>query len=73
MALSGEHMQVTDQEETPSNVSVAGLGDVLVRVKNGASRRMWLWIVADNLKLTALHAIACGAELAGLRPKGVVQ
>lgn len=72
-ALSGEHVQVMDGEETPSNVSAAGQGDVLVRVKDGASRQMWLWMAADNLKLTAAHAIACAAELASLRPKGGVQ
>jgi aspartate-semialdehyde dehydrogenase len=72
-ALTGEHVQVADRDDVPSNVSVAGQGDVSVRVKDGASGRMWLWMAADNLKLTALHAISCGVELANLRPKGVVQ
>jgi len=72
-ALAGEHVQIAEEEDVPSNVSVAGQGDISVRVKDGASRRMWVWIAADNLKLTALHAIACAVELAGLRPSGLVQ
>ena len=72
-ALAGEHVTVADEDEAPSNVSVAGQGSIMVRVKVGASRQMWIWVAADNLKLTALHAIACAVELASLRPKGVVQ
>jgi aspartate-semialdehyde dehydrogenase len=72
-ALTAEHIDLPEEDEVPSNVSAAGQGDVMVRVKSGASRRMWLWLAADNLKLTALHAIACGVELASLRPKGIVQ
>jgi aspartate-semialdehyde dehydrogenase len=72
-ALTGEHLDLPEEDEVPSNVSAAGQGDVMVRVKAGAARRMWLWIAADNLKLTAQHAIACAVELASLRPKGIVQ
>ncbi|SFS17958.1 aspartate-semialdehyde dehydrogenase [Granulicella pectinivorans] len=72
-ALAGEHIDLPEEDEVPSNVSAAGQGDVMVRVKSGASRRMWLWLATDNLKLTALHAIACAVELVSLRPKGIVQ
>jgi len=37
------------------------------------STRFWLWMAADNLKLTALNAIACAGELSRLRPSGKVQ
>jgi aspartate-semialdehyde dehydrogenase len=36
-------------------------------------RRFWLWLAADNLKLSALNSIACAAELRRLRPRGKVQ
>lgn len=38
-----------------------------------AAMRFWLWMAADNLKLTALNAIACAGELSRLRPRGTVQ
>lgn len=72
-AVAGEHVSVAEDDEVPSNVGVAGQGGVAVRVSEGASRKMWVWMVADNLKLTAQHGIACAVELASLRPKGVVQ
>ena len=37
------------------------------------STRFWLWMAADNLKLTSLNAIACAGELSRLRPSGKVQ
>jgi aspartate-semialdehyde dehydrogenase len=51
---------------------------VLVRSARGdgdvaPSRRFWLWLAADNLKLGALNAIACANELRRLRPRGSVQ
>jgi aspartate-semialdehyde dehydrogenase len=38
-----------------------------------SSTRFWLWMAADNLKLSALNAIACAGELRRLRPHGKVQ
>jgi len=82
-ALDGEHMDVLlDETEPPTNLSVAGQANIQVRVRpeppsstpgTGRSTRYWLWIAADNLKLAALNAIACAAELARLRPQGKVQ
>lgn len=76
-ALSGEHIDlVAEGSEPPSNLSAAGQEEIMVRVA-GESResgtRFWLWLAADNLKLTALHAIACAGELRRLRPSGKVQ
>jgi len=83
VALDGEHVDVLlDETEPPSNLSVAGQMNIQVRVRPeppaaepgaGKSTHFWLWIAADNLKLAALNAIACGAELARLRPQGKVQ
>ena len=75
--------------DVPSNVSAAGQGRILARVSaavpaslaketgkaepQAPSPRIWLWMVADNLKLAALNAIACAGELSRLRPRGSVQ
>jgi aspartate-semialdehyde dehydrogenase len=78
-ALGGEHIDVVSEEsDPPSNLSAAGQEDVMVRVSKDAGqgergRRFWLWLAADNLKLAALNAIACGTELRRLRPFGKVQ
>jgi aspartate-semialdehyde dehydrogenase len=78
-ALGGEHIDVVSEEsDPPSNLSAAGQEDVMVRVNGDfgqgeRGRRFWLWLAADNLKLAALNAIACGAELRRLRPRGKVQ
>ena len=78
-ALAGDHIDVVSVDsEPPSNLSAAGQEDIMVRVMGdfeGAERgtRFWLWLAADNLKLSALNAIACAAELRRLRPSGKVQ
>jgi aspartate-semialdehyde dehydrogenase len=78
-ALAGDHIDlVNDDSEPPSNLSAAGQEDIMVRVMGDfeeAERgtRFWLWLAADNLKLAALNAIACAAELRRLRPSGKVQ
>jgi aspartate-semialdehyde dehydrogenase len=78
-ALAGEHVDlVTAGSEPPSNLSAAGQDEIMVRVvesedEGAGGMRFWLWIAADNLKLTAQHAIACAGELRRLRPSGKVQ
>jgi aspartate-semialdehyde dehydrogenase len=78
-ALAGEHIDiVSDESDPPSNLSATGQKDILVRVsrelsEQGQGSRLWLWLAADNLKLTALNAIACAGELRRLRPQGKVQ
>ncbi len=79
-ALAGEHADVlSDESDPPSNLSAAGQGDIMVRVKRESAEkgeqgtRFWLWLAADNLRLAALNAIACAAELRRLRPQGKVQ
>ncbi|MEO6806999.1 MAG: Asd/ArgC dimerization domain-containing protein [Edaphobacter sp.] len=78
-ALAGEHIDVVSGEsDAPSNLSAAGQEDIMVRVKKDSGEeekgtRFWIWLAADNLKLAALNAIACAAELRRLRPLGKVQ
>ncbi len=78
-ALMGEGLDVIAEEsDPPSNLSAAGQEDIMVRVRatagaGGKSRRFWLWIAADNLKLAALNGISCANELKRLRPQGKVQ
>ncbi len=78
-ALVGEWIEVVSGEsDPPSNVSAAGQSKVMVRVRAvggaaGESKRFWLWLAADNLKLGAVNAIACALELRRLRPSGKVQ
>jgi aspartate-semialdehyde dehydrogenase len=78
-ALMGESVDVIAEEsDPPSNLSAAGQEDVMVRVRasggvGATSRRFWLWLAADNLKLGALNAISCANELKRLRPQGKVQ
>jgi len=75
-ALVGEQVDVVAEEsDPPSNLSAAGQEDIMVRVRGtgGSTRRFWLWLAADNLKLGALNAIACANELKKLRPTGKVQ
>jgi aspartate-semialdehyde dehydrogenase len=77
-ALVGESIDVVSEEsDPPSNLSAAGQEDIMVRVRGTGegerSRRFWLWLAADNLKLGALNAIACANELKKLRPRGKVQ
>ena len=62
-------------EETPSNQSVVQEPGIAVTLTEESPARenmrgMWLWIAADNLKLTARHAVACAEELAALRTAG---
>jgi aspartate-semialdehyde dehydrogenase len=78
-ALAGDHVDlVSNESDPPSNLSAAGQGDIMVRVKKDSGEgergsRFWIWLAADNLKLAALNAIACATELRKLRPSGKVQ
>ena len=78
-ALAGEHVDVvTAEADPPTNLSVAGQPEILVRVRprdgsdpNGT--RFWIWAGLDNLRIAALNALACALELNRLRPQGKVQ
>lgn len=78
-ALAGEHVDVvTAESDPPTNLSVAGQPDILVRARPFDSRpaetmHYWLWAGLDNLRFSALNALACALELKRLRPQGEVQ
>jgi aspartate-semialdehyde dehydrogenase len=75
-ALAGDSIDlVSTDSEPPSNLSAAGQEDIMTRVRAAgtSARRFWIWLAADNLKLSALNAIACANELKRLRPRGKVQ
>jgi aspartate-semialdehyde dehydrogenase len=72
-ALHGGVVHLTNaHEEAPSNQSVAQEAGIAIALSEESSaadgtRGLWLWIAADNLKLTARHAVECAEELAALR------
>lgn len=76
-ALQSEHVEVVgDDADPPSNLSAAGLSQILLRIQPVAEEpatRFTLWMAADNLKLAARTAVACALELTRLRPLGKVQ
>ena len=78
-AIAGEHVEVmTADSEPPTNLSVAGQPNILVRVRpqSGAPEstdKFWLWAGLDNLRFGAQNAVACALELNRLRPHGEVQ
>ncbi|MGC2163157.1 MAG: Asd/ArgC dimerization domain-containing protein [Silvibacterium sp.] len=80
-ALSGEHVDVVmgdGDADAPNNLNTVGQSDVMVRVRTGdgtesKTSRFWIWASVDNLKFSALNAVACALELRKLRPQGKVQ
>lgn len=75
-ALSGESVEITHaQDDDPSNVNVAGAEQVQVSVRMDSQRPegVWLWVAADNLRLSAIMAVNCAEEMVATRPRGQVQ
>ena len=77
--LAGEHVEiVTADADPPTNLTVAGQPNILVRVrphttKDPENTRFWIWAGLDNLRFATLNALACALELKRLRPSGEVQ
>ncbi|HZZ40359.1 MAG TPA: Asd/ArgC dimerization domain-containing protein [Acidobacteriaceae bacterium] len=78
-SLAGEHVEVaTADADPPTNLSVAGQPNILVRVRphnttESETTRFRLWAGLDNLRFATLNALACALELKRLRPSGEVQ
>jgi aspartate-semialdehyde dehydrogenase len=74
-ALRGPHIELVNAEESPSNLSVAGQTDVLVRVRPSGvgGRDFLLWVAGDNLRLMVATAVDAASNLRALRPRGIVQ
>jgi aspartate-semialdehyde dehydrogenase len=75
-ALTGDHVTVArSSEESPSNVSAAGQGEILLSVNRDANYEngFWIWAAADNLRITAAAAVECAEDMAAARPRGKIQ
>src|SRR5512146_3031574 len=75
-ALAGEHVLVSRVgEEAPSTVSAAGQGEILLSCRRDASHAncIWVWAVADNLRIVANAAVEIAEEMATARPRGKIQ
>ena len=77
-ALAGEHVVVSSSpEDTPTSVSAAGQGDILVEIAIDASTNrkngVWLWATTDNLRVAALTAVECAESMTASRPRGQIQ
>jgi aspartate-semialdehyde dehydrogenase len=75
-ALAGEHVVISaSPEESPTSVSAAGQGDILVSLAVDANHKngVWLWAITDNLRVAALTAVECAETLTVSRPRGQIQ
>lgn len=75
-ALAGEHVVVSGSpEDTPTNVSAAGQGDIQVALGADANHKsgVWLWATIDNLRVAALTAVECAEIMTASRPRGQIQ
>jgi len=75
-ALAGEHIVVSaGPDESPTSVSAAGQGDILVSLASDANHNsgVWLWATTDNLRVAALSAVECAETLSASRPRGQIQ
>lgn len=74
--LEGEHITVTHTaEDSPTNVNAAGQDGIQVSLRADVQNRnaVWVWAVADNLRIAALSAVECAERMAAARPRGQVQ
>ena len=77
-ALKGEHVEVVPEsgdEEAPSPVGAAGKDELQVSVRLDRERpqAFWLWVAADNLRITAANAVDCAGSLIPILAQGTVQ
>ena len=75
-ALAGDHVTIAQPaEDAPSNVSVAGQGNIQISVKPDPNdpNGVWLWAAADNLRIAATTAVECAETMAATRPRGKIQ
>jgi len=75
-ALAGDHVAIpAPEEDSPSNVSSAGHGDIQLAIKSDPTQPngVWLWAAADNLRIAALTAVECAESMTATRPSGKIQ
>lgn len=72
-ALHGGAIHLTNpHEDAPTNQSIVEEQGIAIALTEDTALAQdasgfWLWIAADNLKLTARHALACAEEIAASR------
>jgi aspartate-semialdehyde dehydrogenase len=74
--LAGDHVRLGNlPEDSPTNVTAAGQGDILVSALPDANlpNGFWLWAAADNLRIAAANAVECAESMAASRPLGKIQ
>lgn len=75
-SLAGDHITVMTADQIwPTNVSSAGQPDILVSLKSDPAQPngVWIWAVADNLRISALTAVECAESMTAARPTGKIQ
>ena len=75
-ALAGDHVSIPGaDEDVPSNVSAAGQPDIQLslRIDSTQPNGIWLWVAADNLRISALTAVECAESMTATRPTGKIQ
>jgi len=75
-ALAGEHVTITQSaDDAPSNVNVAGQGNILTSIvpDENSQNSFWLWAASDNLRIAASTAVECAESMAAARPRGKIQ
>ncbi len=76
LALAGDHVAIPGaDEDAPSNVSAAGQPDIQLSLKIDPTQPngIWLWVAADNLRISALTAVECAESMTATRPTGKIQ
>lgn len=70
-------LNLCDGDEAPPSHATANEEEAMQATlradRRSPGRGMWLWLVADNLRLAARNAVACAGELLTRRPAGRVQ
>jgi aspartate-semialdehyde dehydrogenase len=75
-ALAGDHITIpSEDEDSPSNVSAAGQAEIQLMLKLDPAQPngVWLWVAADNLRISALTAVDCAESMTATRPTGKIQ
>jgi aspartate-semialdehyde dehydrogenase len=75
-ALAGDHIVIPGaDEDSPSNVSSAGQADIqlVLKIDPAQPNSVWLWVAADNLRISAVTAVECAESMTATRPTGKIQ
>jgi aspartate-semialdehyde dehydrogenase len=74
-ALAGDHITISQPEDSPSNVTSAGQANILLSIRGDAvhTNGVWLWAAIDNLRITAVAAVECAESMTATRPSGKIQ